>query len=592
MRKITKKIAINTKNNLFFIILFTLHSSLFTFLLSLHHEMVNKTMKRLTLLYIFTLCLALHAQDNHTFNVVKNLDVFHNIYRNLDAFYVDTLDADKVIKVGIDAMLHSLDPYTEYYPEEDQSDLKMLTQAKYGGIGSVIRMMKDSTVIIAEPYEGMPAAEVGLQVGDILLKVDDKDLKGMGTPEVSNLLRGEPGTTFVLKFQRPNESKPREVKITRQNIKISPIPYYGILPSQPSESCIGYINLSQFTNDCYGDVRKAIISLKSQGAKSLIFDLRGNPGGALDQAVRIVNLFVPKDLTIVETKGKVEGGNQTYRTMDQPLDEEIPIVVMVNNNSASASEIVAGSLQDLDRAVILGSRTYGKGLVQSIRELPYNGNLKLTTAKYYIPSGRCIQEIDYKQKREQSGSQKGSTADSTVYKTKNGRIVMSGKGIKPDVEVEHDTLQNIVYYLANDDVLINYGTKYCQTHPAPKSVADFKLTDADFEDFKKMVIESDFKYDRLSEKRLQDLKKVAEFEGYYEDAKAEFDALEAKLTHNLSHELDHHAKDIRSLIALEIIKRYFYESGSVQEMLKDDTDLPRAQEILTNLNEYNKILNK
>ncbi|MBO4451633.1 MAG: S41 family peptidase [Bacteroidaceae bacterium] len=560
-------------------------------------------MKRLTFLlfYIFTWCLALHAQDDRTFSVLKNLDVFHNIYRNLDAFYVDTLDADKVIKVGIDAMLHSLDPYTEYYPEEDQSELKMLTQAKYGGIGSVIRMMKDSTVIIAEPYEGMPAAEVGLQVGDVLLKVDDKDLKGMGTPEVSNLLRGEPGTTFVLKFQRPNESKPREVKITRQNIKLSPIPYYGLLNSQLSttlnsqpstlNSNIGYINLSQFTNDCYSDVRKAIISLKSQGAKSLIFDLRGNPGGALDQAVRIVNLFVPKDITIVETKGKVQGGNQTYKTMDQPLDEEIPIVVMVNNNSASASEIVAGSLQDLDRAVILGSRTYGKGLVQSIRELPYNGNLKLTTAKYYIPSGRCIQEIDYKQKRERS-NQKDATADSTVYRTRNGRPVLSGKGIKPDVEVEHDTLQNIVYYLSNEDVLINYGTKYCQTHPAPKSVADFKLTDADFEDFKKMVIESDFKYDRLSEKRLEDLKKVAEFEGYYEDAKAEFDALEAKLTHNLSHELDHHAKDIRSLISLEIIKRYFFESGSVQEMLKDDTDLPRAIEILSNMEEYNKILNK
>ena len=576
-------------------------------------------MKRLTFLlfYIFTWCLALHAQDDRTFSVLKNLDVFHNIYRNLDAFYVDTLDADKVIKVGIDAMLHSLDPYTEYYPEEDQSELKMLTQAKYGGIGSVIRMMKDSTVIIAEPYEGMPAAEVGLQVGDVLLKVDDKDLKGLGTPEVSNLLRGEPGTTFVLKFQRPNESKPREVKITRQNIKLPPIPYYGLLNSQLSttlnsqlsttlnsqpsttlnsqpstlNSTIGYINLSQFTNDCYSDVRKAIISLKSQGAKSLIFDLRGNPGGALDQAVRIVNLFVPKDITIVETKGKVQGGYQTYKTMDQPLDEEIPIVVMVNNNSASASEIVAGSLQDLDRAVILGSRTYGKGLVQSIRELPYNGNLKLTTAKYYIPSGRCIQEIDYKQKRERS-TQKDATADSTVYRTRNGRPVLSGKGIKPDVEVQHDTLQNIVYYLSNEDVLINYGTKYCQTHPAPKSVADFKLTDADFEDFKKMVIESNFKYDRLSEKRLEDLKKVAEFEGYYEDAKAEFDALEAKLTHNLSHEIDHHAKDIRSLISLEIIKRYFFESGSVQEMLKDDTDLPRAIEILSNMEEYNKILNK
>lgn len=546
-------------------------------------------MKRFLLTYLLTfLTVTLHlsAQQNHTFDVVKNLDVFHNIYRNLDAFYVDTLDADKVIKIGIDAMLHSLDPYTEYFPEEDQSDLKMLTQAKYGGIGSLIRMMKDSTVIIAEPYEGMPAAEVGLQAGDVLLQIDDKDLKGMGTPEVSNLLRGEPGTTFVLKFKRPNETKPREVKITRQSIKLPAVPYYGMIGNS------GYINLSQFTNDCYGYVRKAVISLKEQGAQNLIFDLRGNPGGALDQAVRIVNLFVPKGLTIVETRGKVEGGNQTYKTTDQPLDEEIPMVVLVNNNSASASEIVAGSLQDLDRAVVIGSRTYGKGLVQSIRELPYNGNLKLTTAKYYIPSGRCIQEVDYKQRRERNATKKGAASDSTVYKTRNGRPVMSGKGITPDVEVPHDTLQNIVYYLGNDDVLINYGTKYCQSHAAPKSVADFKLTDADFEDFKKMVIDSDFKYDRLSEKRLEDLKKVAEFEGYYEDAKAEFETLEAKLTHNLSREMDHHAKDLRQLISYEIIKRYFYESGSVQESLKDDIDLKKAQEILADKAKYNEILKK
>ena len=543
-------------------------------------------MKRTFITYLLMLActafVSMNAQNDRTFNVLKNLDVFHNIYRNLDAFYVDTLDADKVIKVGIDAMLHSLDPYTEYFPEEDQSDLKMLTQAKYGGIGSLIRMMKDSTVIIAEPYEGMPAATVGLQAGDILLKIDDHDLKGMGTPEVSNLLRGEPGTTFILKFQRPNESKPREVKITRQSIKLPAIPYFGMIGNS------GYINLSQFTNDCYGYVRKAVISLKEQGAQNLIFDLRGNPGGALDQAVRVVNLFVPKGLTIVETRGKVEGGNQTYKTNDQPLDEEIPIVVLVSNSSASASEIVAGSLQDLDRAVIVGSRTYGKGLVQSIRELPYNGDLKLTTAKYYIPSGRCIQEIDYKQRREKTNN--SNTTRDEEFKTRNGRIVKSGKGIMPDVEVKHDTMQNIVYYLANDDVLIQYGTKYCQTHSAPASVAEFKLTDADFENFKQMVIDSDFKYDRLSEKRLEDLKKVAEFEGYYEDAKAEFEALEKKLTHNLAKEIDHHAKDIRQLISLEIIKRYFYESGSVQEALKDDLDLQKAQEILADKNEYNKIL--
>ncbi len=529
----------------------------------------------------------LMAQKNHTFQVMKNLDIFNNMYTTLDTYYVDTLDANKLMKTGIDAILRSLDPYTEYYSDDEADDLKMLTQAKYGGIGSLIRMMKDSTVIIAEPYVNMPAAEVGLQAGDVLLKIDNTDLKGMTSSEVSDLLRGEPGSTFVLKFQRPGENKPREVKITRKSIKLPAVPYYGMVRGH------GYINLNQFTNDCYADVRKAIISLKQQGATDLVFDLRGNPGGALDQAVKIVNLFVPKGLTIVETRGKVKSGNASYKTNDNPLDENIPLVVLVNNGSASASEIVSGSIQDLDRGVVVGARTYGKGLVQSIRDLPYNGSIKLTTAKYYIPSGRCIQEIDYKKKRQEESDKNGtaSKADS-IFHTLNGREVLSGKGIAPDVEVPHDTIQNIVFYLSNDDVLMKYSVKYFQTHPAPTSVADFKITDSDFEDFKSMVVESGFKYDRLSDKGLQELKKVATFEGYYEDAKAEFDALEAKLTHNLSVELDRHEKDIKQMLALEIIKRYFYEAGSIQEALKDDPDLSKAIEILESKDEYNKILNK
>lgn len=522
------------------------------------------------------------AQQKRVADVVKNLDIFHQIYQNLDAYYVDTLDANRLITIGIDAMLSSLDPYTEYYAEEDQSDLKMLTQAKYGGIGSMIRMMKDSTVIIAEPYEGMPAAEVGLQVGDVLLQIDNTDLKGKLTPDVSDMLRGEPGTTFLLKYQRPGEQKPREVKITRQNIKLPAIPYYGLIGQS------GYIHLNQFTNDCYSYVRKAVISLKERGAKNLIFDLRGNGGGALDQAVKIVNLFVPKGLTIVETKGKSQIARSVYTTKDNPLDEEIPIVVLVNGSSASAAEIVAGSLQDLDRAVIIGSRTYGKGLVQSIRDLSYNGSIKLTTAKYYIPSGRCIQEVDYKQRREAGKSV--STAADSVFHTRNGREVMSGKGIKPDVEVHHDTLQNIVYYLANDDVIIHFGTQYCQTHTRPESVADFKITDEDFAKFRQMVIDSNFTYDRISDKRLQDLKKTAQFEGYYDDAKAEFDALEAKLKHNLAAELDRHERDIRQLMAMEVVKRYFYEAGTIQESLKQDVDLQKAQEILADRAEYDRIL--
>lgn len=549
---------------------------------------MKQTLSTCLLLCSLLAWMPAQAQDTHAADVIKQLDIFHQIYQTLDAYYVDTLDAERLVTTGIDAMLETLDPYTEYYTEEDQSDLKMLTQAKYGGIGSMIRMMKDSTIIIAEPYEGMPAAEVGLQAGDVLLRIDKTDLKGKTTAQVSDMLRGEPGTTFVLQYQRPGEQKPREVKITRQNIKLPPVPYYGMIGQS------GYIHLNQFTNDCYTDVRRALISLKEQGATSYIFDLRGNGGGALDQAVKIVNLFVPKGLKIVETKGKVDGIHSIYTTQENPLDTITPLIVLVNGSSASASEIVAGSLQDLDRAVILGARTYGKGLVQSIRDLPYNTSLKLTTAKYYIPSGRCIQEVDYKQKRNSSQTDGGGNEASadTVFHTAGGRVVISGRGIRPDVEVHHDTLQNIVYYLSNDDVLIRYGTQYVQTHPRPASVQEFSITDQDFSEFRQMIIDADFSYDRLSDRRLQDLKKTAQFEGYYDDAKAEFEALEAKLTHNLAAEIDRHEKDIRQLMAMEIVKRYFFEAGTIQEGLKQDVDLERAQEILANPAEYNKILGK
>ena len=552
------------------------------------HIDMRQTATALLVIFASMASVSLHAQDTHASDVIKQLDIFHQIYQVLDAYYVDTLDAERLVTTGIDAMLDMLDPYTEYYTEEDQTDLKMLTQAKYGGIGSMIRMMKDSTVIIAEPYEGMPAAELGLQAGDVLLRIDKTDLKGKTTAEVSDMLRGEPGTTFLLQYQRSGERKPREVKITRQNIKLPPVPYYGMIGQS------GYIHLNQFTNDCYTDVRRALLALKEQGATSFIFDLRGNGGGALDQAVKIVNLFVPKGLNIVETRGKVEGLHSVYTTTENPLDTITPLVVLVNGSSASASEIVAGSLQDLDRAVIVGARTYGKGLVQSIRDLPYNTSLKLTTAKYYIPSGRCIQEVDYKQRRNSSPTGKTAetaTAD-TIFHTAGGRTVTSGRGIRPDVEVHHDTVQKIVYYLSNDDVLINYGTHYVQTHQRPTSVADFTITDADFQEFRQMIIDAGFSYDHLSDRRLQELKKTAQFEGYYEDAKPEFDALEAKLKHNLEAEIDRHEKDIRQLMAMEIVKRYFFEAGTIQEGLKQDVDLQRAQQILADTGEYNRILNK
>lgn len=542
---------------------------------------------------IFVIILALigllpaSAQQEHNFEVSKNLDIFNSLYRQLDLFYVDSLEASKTLRIGIDAMLESLDPYTEFYPEEDMGDLKMMTTGKYGGIGSIIRMRKDSTVIISEPYAGMPAAEVGLKSGDVLLKIDSKDLKGMAVSEVSNLLRGEPGTTFVLRVQRPNESKTRDFKITRRNIKVDAIPYCGLVGET------GYISFTQFTEGCAKEIRKNIISLKEKGAKSIVIDLRGNGGGLLSEAVDIVNLFVPKGLTIVETRGKLTASNNTYVTRNEPLDLEIPLAVLVNGSTASAAEILSGSLQDLDRAVVVGTKTFGKGLVQSPRELPYNSSIKLTTAKYYIPSGRCIQAIDYKKKRQDAEyyykTGKRAAADSVQYKkfyTAAGREVIEGSGIMPDVVMKHDTLANIVYYLSSDDILTDWGTKYSQSHAVIPAVKDFIITEEDYAEFKKMAIDGGFKYDRLSEKRLADLKKTAEFEGYYEDAKPEFEALEKKLAHNLDREFDRHKEDILKIMAQEIVKRYYFQAGAVEESLKGDVDVEKAVELLGNPAEY------
>ena len=547
-------------------------------------------MKRtLAALAALLLLLPMQAQDkpkeDHTFSVSKNLDIFNTLYRKLDLFYVDTLDAEKLIVTGIDAMLESLDPYTEYYADEDLDDLKMMTTGKYGGIGSIIRMRKDSTIIIAEPYEGMPAAEVGLKVGDVLKQIDGKDLKGKVVSEVSDLLRGEPGTTFVLRVQRPGEKKTRDFRITRRSIKVEPIPYYGL-----QRGDVGYIALTQFTEHCSTDVRRAVISLKEQGAQKLGSDLRGNGGGLLGEAVSIVNLFVPKGQTIVETKGKVRMANSAYTTTAEPLDTLTPLCILVNSSTASAAEIVAGSLQDLDRAVVIGTRTYGKGLVQSPQELPYNGQLKLTTSKYYIPSGRCIQAINYRDRRELGKDGRVPDSLTHVFHTRGGREVRDGGGIKPDIEVRHDTMANIVYYLSNDDVLTDWGTQYAQAHPTLPPVGTFAVTDADFEQLKSMARAADFKYDRLSEKRLDDLKKMMEFEGYYDDATDEFKALEQKLTHNMDRDFDRRRDDIKELMEQEVIKRYYYQRGSVQQALRRDDDFERACQLLSDPAEYQHIL--
>ena len=533
-------------------------------------------------------------EDDRNFQISKNLDIFNSIFKELDMFYVDTVNAEKMIQTGVEGMLSLTDPYTEYYPEEEVSSLKEMTTGKYGGIGAAIRYYEaKDRIAVVEPTEGMPAAEAGVKAGDIILSVGGKEMvRGDMKPQefsskVSEALRGEPGTSFVLKVLRPlkNDSTVMEFKITRKNIRTNPVPYYGMV-----KDSIGYLALSSFTENSAKDFKKAFIELKQKGAKSLIIDLRDNGGGSLSEAVDIVNLYVPKGQEIVVTKGKVRQAQGSYKTQNEPVDTQIPLAVLVNGATASASEIVSGSLQDLDRAVVIGSRTFGKGLVQTIRPLPYNGTLKVTTSKYYIPSGRCIQAIDYAKKNADGSVARTPDSLTTVFHTAAGREVRDGGGIRPDIEVKGDKIPNIVFYLMNDDLIFDYATQYCWDHPTLASVDDFKLTDADYEAFKKLVKSRNFTYDRQSEKMLKSLKEIAEFEGYMTEAAEEFKALEKKLNHNLDRDLDYFAKPIKEYISQEIVTRYFYQRGATMERLKDDTDLEEAIKVLQNPVRYREIL--
>ena len=483
-------------------------------------------------------------------------------------------------------MLYSLDPYTNYFPEEDQSELEQMLKNSYGGIGSVITWnAKLKRSMIAEPYEGMPAAEVGLKPGDILLEIDGEDLLGKNNQEVSEMLRGQVGTSFKLKVQRPGQKKPMEFDIVRRSIQLPIIPYYGMLDNN-----VGYISLSTFSGNPSKEFKQAFLDLKKQGITSLVIDLRNNTGGLLDEAVKIANYFLPRGETLVTTKGKLEQSSNMYKTLREPLDLDIPLAVLVNSVTASSSEILAGSLQDLDRAVIIGNRTFGKGLVQTTRPLPYGGTIKITTSKYYIPSGRCVQAIDYTHRNEDGSVGRIPDSLTTVFHTRAGRVVRDGGGVTPDIEVEAEKLPNILFYLVNDNLIFDYATDYCLKHPTVPQPEQFEITDADYAEFKEKVKAADFKYDQQTEKILKSLKEMAEFEGYLDDASTEFDALEKKLQHNLERDLDHFSKEIKSMLAIEIIKRYYYQRGSIIQQLKDDPDLKEAIKILGDSLSYKKML--
>lgn len=517
------------------------------------------------------------AQSDNRFEVSKNLDIFNALVKEAEMFYVDSMDVEKSVRRGIDAMLSGLDPYTEYYPESEMETLKLMTTGEYGGIGSLIRQRNNKGgVVIAEPTEGMPAALAGLKAGDRILAIDTIDVSGSTNERVSSLLKGVPNTTFTITIQRPGEQKPRKIEITRKQIVTPQVVYYGV-----RQDSIGYIYLQGFTDKSAQEVKEAFLDLKqNHHIKSLILDLRNNGGGVLEGAVQIVGMFVPKGSEVISTRGKVRQWDRTYRTPVEPLDTVMPMAVLINGGSASASEIVSGSLQDLDRAVLIGQRSFGKGLVQSTRDLPYDGKLKVTISKYYIPSGRCIQQLDYSHRREDGSV--GAVPDSltSVFYTSKGRPVRDGGGVRPEFEIEEPKTPTMLYYLAADTVLFDFVTDWAQKHPKIAPIESFVVTDEDFEALKRYAMEKNFTYDRQSEKALKNLREVAEFEGYLDEDSTLFAALEAKLTPNLERDFDRFKDQVKKVLASEIVKRYYYQSGNLQESLKDDKVLDKALEVL------------
>ncbi|MBR5511340.1 MAG: S41 family peptidase [Bacteroidaceae bacterium] len=544
--------------------------------------------------FIFILPIALLAiisfsafkRDSHNFELSKQLNIFNSLIKEIDLFYVDTIMPEKIIETGIDAMLEKLDPYTTYYTEEESEELKMMITGKYAGIGSLIRFHeKKNTTVIAEPYENMPAAKAGLQIGDLIQSINGVNVVGMSSDSVSNMLRGEAGTKLTIVVERPGTKQPVTIKVERENISVPVIPYYGIM-----QDSVGYLQLESFPEGCAKEMRRALIDMKNKGARAYIIDLRSNGGGSLAEAIDIVNMFVPKGLNIVETKGKIKRSNEIYKTTREPVDTVSPLIVLVDGQTASAAEIVSGSLQDLDRAVIIGARTYGKGLVQVTRELPYNGFLKVTTSKYYIPSGRCIQAIDYSHRNADGDVARTPDSLTNVFRTAAGREVRDGGGISPDIQPKGEKLTTLLYHLIQDMAIFDYATDYKLKHPSIASAETFNLSDEEYDAFKSYLKSTGFNYDKESYKALKQLKKMLDLEGYTEATKTEIEKLESTLQHNLDHDLSFFAKDVKRLIADEIVKRYYSQKGGIIYSLRDDTDVAESLSLLKDLKRYREIL--
>lgn len=531
--------------------------------------------------------MALVSFDNY-FEISKNLEIYSAIMKELNIYYVDEIKPGDLTKTGVDAMLESLDPYTVYIPESMVEDHRMSTTGQYGGIGAVVRK-KGDYVVITEPYENSPAQKAGLQAGDLIVEVAGQSTKGKSTDDVVKFLRGAPNTSVQMKVKREGVANEVVIDLTREEIKIPNVPYYGMVDNE-----IGYIKLKGFTNNAGGDVNAALTDLKQKnaGMKGVILDLRGNPGGLLREAINVVNVFVDKNQTVVSTKGKVSEWNKTYKTINAATDQNVPLAVLVDRGSASASEIVSGTIQDLDRGVIIGQRSFGKGLVQTTRPLIYNAQLKLTTSKYYIPSGRCIQALDYSH-RNADGSV-GSIPDSlrSKFKTKSGRFVYDGGGIYPDVSIKPRKYSHILQSLVINNLIFDYATIYKSKHPEIASARDFVLTEADYTDFITFLQDKSYEYKTESEKLLDEFKKIAEKEHYYNDLQLEFDALVTKKKATKSNDLQKFKPEILEFITEEIVSRYYYQKGRIESSFANDDELKEAVAILKDNNRYKTILSE
>jgi len=530
-----------------------------------------------------SLSFAQTDEDNTNFEILKNLELFEAVYKNVDLYYVDESNPGELMRTAIDAMLAELDPYTNYIPESKMEDYKLMTTGQYGGIGAIIRLVGDNVTII-DPYEGFPAHKAGLIAGDEFVEIDGKNVEGLSTSEVSTKLKGQPGKEITVKVKRGEDLK--SFTFNREEVKISAVPYSGMVSDK-----VGYIKLSSFTKTSAKDVYDAFNTLKKDNQmEKLIFDLRGNGGGLLVQSAQIVNYFVDKGSDIVSIKGRLSSDNKTYTAKTNPIDNKIPIVVLIDGGSASASEIVSGSLQDLDRAVILGKTSFGKGLVQRPMDLTYNAKIKVTIAKYYTPSGRCIQKLDYATKK--LGEKAGEIDESTIstFKTKNGRTVKDGRGVEPDVTIDKKTFSRLTATLMGNDLIFNFATDYRVKHATVADAKNFKLTDAEYAEFTTYVLNQEFDYTTASSEYMKRLKEVAQDEGYYEESKTDFDELLEFYKPSKERDLAKFKAEISDLLADEIIGRYYYQTGRIQHALLDDSYILEAIKILNDSERYNQIL--